>query len=140
MLRWNVLQHVMADTQRTEPLSLRILLTTGEGVVIEWRDGHHSRYGFPYLRRRCPCATCRDRRAQGLSATATKMKSDLPMYEAPARAVQAEAVGNYAVRFTFSDNHATGIYSFEYFREICPCEECRAARAEGELGEPGRAT
>ena len=120
----------MTDKLRTEPASVRVLLTTGEGVFIEWRDGHRSRYSFPYLRQRCPCATCRDRRAHGLSPTGTKMKSDLPMYEAPARAVQAEPVGNYAVRFSFSDGHTTGIYSFEYFREICPCDECRAARPE----------
>ncbi len=140
MLRWNVLARVMADKQRTEPVSVRVLLTTGEGVVIEWRDGHRSRYSFPYLRQRCPCATCCDRRAQGLSPSGTRMKTDLPMYEAPARAVQAEAVGNYAVRFTFSDTHATGIYSFEYFREICPCEECRAARAENGPGQPSGTT
>ena len=24
----------------------------------------------------------------------------------------------------FSDNHGTGIYSFEYLRELCPCEAC----------------
>jgi DUF971 family protein len=117
---------------RTEPASVRILLTSGEGVRIEWRDGHRSQYTFPYLRRRCPCATCRDLRARGESPTQSKVKSDLPMYEAPARAVQAEPVGNYALRFTFSDGHSTGIYSFEYFREICPCPECTANRKEEE--------
>lgn len=119
------------ERRHPEPASVRILLTSGEGVVIEWRDGHRSRYTFPYLRRHCPCATCRDRRAQGLGASGSKVKSDLPMFEAPARAVQAEAVGNYAVRFTFNDAHSTGIYSFEYFRDICPCEECTAQRAGG---------
>ena len=122
----------MPGDPRAEPTSVRILLTSGEGVLIEWRDGHRSRYAFPYLRQRCPCATCNDRRAHGQSPVASKMKSDLPMYEAPARAVPAEAVGHYAVRFTFSDGHATGIYSFEFLREICPCEECRAAQAETE--------
>ncbi|MGH9789035.1 MAG: gamma-butyrobetaine hydroxylase-like domain-containing protein [Candidatus Acidiferrales bacterium] len=120
----------MASNPRTEPAGVRILLTSGEGVRIEWRDGHRSLYTFPYLRQSCPCATCRDRRAHGASPTQSKVKSDLPLYEAPARAVQAEPVGNYAVRFTFSDGHATGIYSFEYFREICPCEECTANRKE----------
>ena len=35
-----------------------------------------------------------------------------------------ELVGQYAVHFEFSDNHRTGIYSFEYLRELCPCEIC----------------
>jgi len=30
-----------------------------------------------------------------------------------------DAVGNYAVRLHFSDDHNTGIYSWEYLRELC---------------------
>lgn len=117
----------MAGNPRTEPSSVKVLLTTGEGVAIAWRDGHQSRYPFPYLREQCPCATCREKRAQE-KAQQNKGKTLLPLYQEPARAVQAEAVGHYAVRFDFSDGHRTGIYSFEYFRAICPCEECRAER------------
>lgn len=122
----------MPDDPRTEPTSVKILLTTGEGVVAEWRDGHQSRYTFPYLREHCPCATCRERRAQGQTVTGSRIKGSLPIYQEPARAVQAEPVGNYAVRFAFSDGHSTGIYSFEYFREICPCADCQAQR-KGEI-------
>jgi len=121
----------MPADPRTEPLSVKVLLTTGEGVAIEWRDSHRSRYSFPYLREQCPCATCRERRAQGQSVVASRVRGDLPMYQEPARAVRAEPVGHYAVRFDFSDGHSTGIYSFEYLRRICPCEECKAMR-EGE--------
>ena len=32
----------------------------------------------------------------------------------------AELVGNYAVRITFSDGHDTGIFSWQYLREIDP--------------------
>jgi DUF971 family protein len=35
-----------------------------------------------------------------------------------------ELVGQYAVHFEFSDNHGTGIYSFEYLRELCRCPQC----------------
>src|SRR3989304_2793333 len=122
---------------RTEPVSVKVLLTTGEGVVIEWRDAHQSRYTFPYLREQCPCATRRERparppargrRAQGQSVGPRRVRGALPMYQEPARALRAEPVGHYAVHFDFSDGHGTGIYSFEYFRRICPCEECKAAR------------
>jgi len=30
-----------------------------------------------------------------------------------------DAVGNYAIRLHFSDDHNTGIYSWEYLRELC---------------------
>lgn len=114
----------MPGDSRTEPVSVKIFLTTGEGVAIEWRDAHQSRYTFPYLRDHCPCATCRERSHQ------TDGRTVLPLYKEPARAVQAEPVGHYAVRFVFSDGHATGIYSFQYLRDICPCEACQTVRKE----------
>ncbi len=120
----------MADGDRTEPLKVKVLLRSGEGVVVDWRDGHHSHYTFPYLRDKCPCATCNDRRARGQSVAGTRVRSDLPMYQEPARALKAEPVGHYAIRFDFSDGHTTGIYSFDFLREICPCEVCRAQREE----------
>lgn len=106
----------------TSPASIRVLLTSGEGVRIDWEDSHHSEYTFDYLREKCPCASCRERKAQGMGETL------LPIYKERVRAVRAQPVGNYAVQFAFSDGHATGIYSFEYFREICPCTDCRSAR------------
>jgi DUF971 family protein len=33
-------------------------------------------------------------------------------------------VGNYALNFGWSDGHSTGIYTFDYLREICPCPQC----------------
>jgi DUF971 family protein len=38
--------------------------------------------------------------------------------------LEVEPVGSYAVRIHWSDGHNTGIYSWEHFREICPCAEC----------------
>jgi DUF971 family protein len=33
------------------------------------------------------------------------------------------AVGNYALQFTFSDGHDTGIYAWSYLRELCENRE-----------------
>ena len=46
------------------------------------------------------------------------------MFKPKITAKGANAVGNYALQIQFSDGHATGIYSFEHLREICPCERC----------------
>lgn len=35
------------------------------------------------------------------------------------RIANIEPVGNYAVRLHFDDDHNTGIYSWEYLRELC---------------------
>jgi DUF971 family protein len=37
-----------------------------------------------------------------------------------------QPVGNYAISIAFSDGHATGIYRFEYLRDLCPCPSCGA--------------
>ena len=107
----------------TDPAKVKVLLKSGEGVRIAWKDGHQSEYAFDYLRENCPCATC-----SGGHGQPQKIVSDLPLYKEKTRATEAEPVGHYALRFTFSDGHNTGIYSFEHFRKICPCAECKAKR------------
>jgi DUF971 family protein len=108
---------------RKKPLSIKVHVTTGEGVEITWTDQHTSRYDFPYLRDHCPCALCNDEREKKSKGTASNSPL-LPMYKPRVTAKSANAVGNYALQIQFSDSHATGIFSFEHLREICPCEDC----------------
>ncbi len=49
----------------------------------------------------------------------------------PLRAEGLELIGNYAVRVVFSDGHDTGIYSWEYLRQIDP------SRSGGGVGGAG---
>jgi len=110
---------------RKKPTDVKVRVTTGEGVEIVWSDGHKSRYDFPYLRDHCPCAMCNDER-QKKSEDPAKFAASalLPMYKPKIKANGAAAVGNYAIQVEFSDGHATGIYSFDALREMCPCDEC----------------
>jgi len=106
---------------RKKPASVKIHVSTGEGVEIVWSDGHASRYDFPYLREQCPCALCRDEREQ---KEKTASSNPFPMFKPRVTADSASAVGNYAIQIKFNDGHATGIYSFDCLRELCPCEAC----------------
>jgi DUF971 family protein len=100
---------------RTTPAEIR--KKAGQGITIRWADGHASTFGARYLRGRCPCAQC-------VSET-TGQRLVFEDHVAPDVAIAAaRTVGNYALHFDFSDGHTTGIYSFEYLRAICPCEEC----------------
>ena len=36
------------------------------------------------------------------------------------KVVKAELVGNYAIQMEWSDGHGSGIYSFQYLRDISP--------------------
>ena len=98
-----------------------IKLSAPGGVQITWNDGHQVTYSYAYLRRHCPCAACRDKPPE------VKTESDpFPIYgKGPIKVIGAAPVGHYAIQFTWNDNHTTGIYSYTYLREICPCEQCR---------------
>ena len=100
-------------------------------VAIEWSDGHRSLYPYADLREQCPCATCTDAHGTGERPTARlAVSGDLPMYQDPLKPEKAELVGRYALNIAWSDGHSTGIYTFDYLRELCRCPECRQRRGE----------
>ncbi len=120
------------------PEKVRVLLTEGKGLEIDWQDGHRSAWSFAWLRDGCPCATCvEERKNEGRKIGQPKAQSSqlLPMYKPPAKPASAHAVGRYALQFNWQDGHSSGIYSWEYLRRNCPCMECRFAAAETE-GSP----
>jgi DUF971 family protein len=115
-----------ALTPQTTPV--RLNLKKDEKLEIEWQDGLRSVYSISLLRTMCPCATCkvvREERKQTTEEQPAKRHSlslkILPgNFAAPLSAVGAELVGNYAMRIDWSDHHSSGIYSFQYLREISP--------------------
>jgi DUF971 family protein len=123
---------LQSSTAATDPKSVKVNLTTGSGVDIEWNDGHVSHYTFAYLRDACPCAMCEDERAKAGRHPGEPLKpapGTLPMFKARIMALSAEGIGKYAIKFLWNDNHDLGIYSWRFLREICPCAECTAARS-----------
>jgi len=98
-------------------------------LIVTWRDGHRSVYPFDHLRRDCPCASCDDARRQRLNTR------DLPVLSGPVlkpgevQIANYRPVGWYALNFTWSDGHDTGIYTYESLRANCPCEHCVGAGA-----------
>ena len=116
---------------RKKPTSIKIHISNGAGVDVTWADGHASHYDFAYLREECPCATCNDAREKKASlgeAAPTFIASPaLPMFKPKPRAQSATQIGSYAIQFSFTDGHSTGIYSYDHLRNICPCAECAKA-------------
>src|SRR5438552_19043110 len=114
-----------------DPRSVKVNLTAGTGLEIEWKDGHRSIYTFPFLRDACPCALCDDEREKSGRKPGEPPQlapGSLPLFKAAANATAAEQVGKYALRSLWTDNHDLGIYSWSYLREICPCADCSARR------------
>jgi DUF971 family protein len=120
------------------PEKVRVLLTEGKGLEIDWNDGHRSKWSFAWLRDACPCATCiEERKLDGRKPGQPKPKPAelLPMYTPRTKPGSAHAVGRYAIQFNWLDGHSGGIYSWEYLRRNCQCRECTFA-AEEATGTP----
>ncbi len=115
------------------PEKVRVLLTEGKGLEIDWADGHKSAWSFAWLRNVFPCATCNEeRKLEGRKPGQPKAKPAqlLPMYAPPAKPASAHPVGRYALQFNWLDGHSGGIYSWEYLRRVCQCQECTFAASE----------
>ena len=108
-----------------------IAISKSKGIRIDWLDGHHSNYPLPYLRDECPCASCTG--AHGTEPQKTDYSkpdaNPFQMYKPVLKMLNVESVGAYAVKIDWSDGHNTGIYSFDYLRKVCPCEDCKTLRA-----------
>jgi len=104
------------------PLPLEIKKTGGREITVRWDDAHVSVFSIKFLRSECTCANCVSE-VTGLRILDPRTVSeDLTV-------LNAEHVGRYGVKFTFSDRHENGIYTWERLRALCPCAECSAARA-----------
>lgn len=115
-------------TPQTTPK--RLNLKRDEKLEIEWSDGHACLYTIAYLRAMCPCAQCKIVREGEQKAKKKPLLTILPgNYAKPLTAVGAELVGNYALRIDWSDSHGSGIYSFDYLRQICPKRDPAAEAA-----------
>ena len=87
----------------------------GDELAIKWDDGGESFVKLETLRRSCPCAGCKGER---------DIMGNL--YKGPERAFTPQAfemvriamVGGYAVQPFWADGHATGLFSFDYLRQI----------------------
>jgi len=100
-------------------------------LQIDWDDGHVSLYELKYLRRSCPCASCREAR-NAQPANPLRILSPGEVIAANIDVTQAEVVGRYAISFLWNDGHNTGIYSFDFLRQLCQCEACQATRSNPE--------
>ena len=83
----------------------------GAKLRITWKDGVVSEYVPRYLRLLCPCAGCVDEM--------TGVRTLQPgMIDEGVYPEEIHYVGRYALQCVWSDGHSTGIYTFEYLREL----------------------
>jgi len=117
-----------------EPSPKAIDLKKDRGLTVQWADGSTSYFSIAYLRRYSPSADARQIREEMARNPLTILPASSD--SGPLVARHAELVGNYAIRIEFSDGHNTGLYSWDYLREIDPAR--RSEAAEGPPGESRR--
>ncbi len=101
-----------------ELVPTKLSLKRDEHLQITWPDGRVVTYPIGYLRSHCPCALCK--KVRETPAPKARLNILPGNYTQPLSVVSAEMVGNYALRLHWSDNHGSGIYSFDYLLEIAP--------------------
>ncbi len=85
-------------------------------ITITWDDDTTQIFFAEATRKACPCATCKDEKDEaGSNKNPFKV---LKMAPKNIYFTKWEMVGRYAIRFVFSDRHDSGIYTFDYLREI----------------------
>jgi DUF971 family protein len=92
-------------------------LKKDKGLTIAWDDGSTSYVSVARLRKMSPSADMRELRGQMQSNPLTVLPASASR-SGPLTVTHAQVVGNYALRLTFSDGHSTGVYTWEYLREL----------------------
>ena len=87
----------------------------GNELAIRWEDGSESFIPLKKLRQCCPCASC-------------KGETDIlgNVYKSPHKPLPAGAfelkrfvpIGGYAIQPFWQDGHNSGIFSFDYLKQV----------------------
>ena len=80
-------------------------------LELAWPDGQVDRLGYRRIRGECPCASCRDEWTGARILDPATVAADLKLEG-------MEPVGNYAVKFRWSDGHGSGLFTWETLRLI----------------------
>ena len=80
-------------------------------LSILWEDGHQDDFDVRDLRLACHCALCVEEMSGRKLLDPKTIRPDV-------RPQQIVSIGNYAIRFDWTDGHSTGIYSFKYLRTL----------------------
>ena len=88
------------------------------GLTVQWADGTTDFLSVILLRKMSPSAEARQLREEMARNPLAVLPASAARQSGPLTILDAELVGNYALKLHFSDGHDTGIYSWSYLREL----------------------
>jgi DUF971 family protein len=84
-------------------------------LLITWQNNTESKINLEYLRRECPCASCKGETVLLKTYRPPKIAFDNPeMFKIK----NITTVGGYAIQITWKDGHNTGIYTWDYLLQL----------------------
>jgi DUF971 family protein len=95
-------------------IGLENVAMIGTELAMVWSDGSESYLSHETLRRACPCASCRGEP----DAVGRVVRPKVNYTDRSFELARVAVVGGYALQLHFADGHGTGIYSFQYLREL----------------------
>ena len=93
------------------PVDIQLI---GTEVALRWADGQESFISFATLRAASPSAEVQGER----DIFGHHYGGEAPRNFVGIEVTGWEHIGNYAIRFEFSDGHRTGLYSYELLRKL----------------------
>ncbi len=100
-------------------MSLSRVVVIGDELALAFADGSEIYLPLPLLRRACPCAACQGEP----DALGRVVRPKVELGPGAFVVTGWEPVGSYALQLAWSDGHASGIYSFDYFRRLASLPE-----------------
>jgi DUF971 family protein len=87
----------------------------GRELAVKWDDGGESFILLEKLRRACPCAGCKGE--TDILGNLHKNPGE-PLTAKSFELLRIGRVGGYAIQPVWADGHATGLFSFDYLKQI----------------------
>ena len=86
-----------------------------DNLRITWEDSSETILSLKYMRDECPCAGCK-----GETILLKTYRPPAPTVVTPEmyQVKNIEVVGGYAIQITWKDGHSTGIYSWDYIKQL----------------------
>lgn len=109
-----------SDVRTTEPpyiprmrpvpvIPISVAIASPDRIAVTWKDGRIDQHRARELRLRCLCARCVHEWTGEAILDPASVPGDLTC-------LAQQTVGNYAVRFTWSDGHSAGLYTYALLR------------------------
>ena len=97
--------------KKTTSATAVVLSKDQRELTLTWSDGTTTTVSTRRLRQYCPCAGC-------VEEWSGKRTFEIESIPAELKVIEVQSVGNYALSFTFGDLHNTGIYQWEFLKDL----------------------